>query len=107
MPESKFGFWQLRFAAFIFGVSTLMHIATTVFRLESWWRWAFAILIPTAGITVWHVVAVNLGHQHPGSIGIYGFLAGGLFWFPLGYAAINGIFIAVSHGQNSDDAEHI
>lgn len=56
----------------------------------------FAAVVPTAGIIAWYIYGVKFGNQHPGSIGVYGFLAGGLFWFPIGFALVNSLMFAIN-----------
>ena len=85
----------MHLSASILGISTLVHLATTLLRLKSLWKWLFAAVAPTAVIVAWYIYGVQTGNRHPGSIGIYGFLAGGLFWFPIGFAIVNCLMLGV------------
>ena len=101
IPPSGGRFFLLRLAAFILGISTIVHLATTLLRLKSWWRWLFAAVAPTAVIVGWYVYGVEYGHHHPGSIGVYGLLAGGLFWFPIGYTVIHCLVVTINRIQDA------
>ena len=107
IPRNGDQFWQLRLASFIVGISTLVHLATTFLKLKSWWKWLFAAVAPTACIIAWYVYGVQFRNQRPGSIGVYGFLAGGLFWFPIGFAMVNTIMIGINQigrpNRSADD----
>ena len=87
--------WPMHLTASILGISTLVHLAATLLRLKSFWRWLFAGVVPTAAIIAWYIYGVKTGNRHPGSIGVYGFLVGGLFWFPIGFAIVNCLMFAV------------
>jgi hypothetical protein len=47
----------------------------------------------------WYNISVSLLNHHPGSIGSYGYLQIGLIIFPIGFAAVSGIF-AILDGTN-------
>ena len=88
--------WVLvRITGFVVGISTLTHLATTLFRLSSWQKWVFATIVPTVGLVAWYVMGVQFWNEHPGSIGVYGFTAGGLFWFPVGFAIVDMVMAGV------------
>lgn len=96
VAQGRDQFVLLSLSAFVIGVSTLVHLVTTSLKLKSWLKWLFATFVPTVGLIGWHVYRVEYGNQHPGSIGVYGFLTGGLFWFPIGFAVVNGLMLAIN-----------
>jgi hypothetical protein len=89
----EYGFWRL--PSFIIGISTVTHVLATILSFQSWKKWLFAAIVPTIGVIAWYIYGVRFGRQHPGSIGVYGFLTGGLFWFPIGFALVDFLMLGV------------
>ena len=109
-PGAQLGgrFLLLNLAAFVIRISMLVHLATTFLKLKSWPKWLFATFVPTAGLVGWHVCSVEYRNQHPGSIGVYGFLTGGLLWFLIGFAIVNSLMLAINRiGDPKNSADNI
>ncbi|QEG22716.1 hypothetical protein MFFC18_25990 [Mariniblastus fucicola] len=94
--------WPFRFASLIIGISCVVHLVTSAFHIRSWTRWLFAALAPTLCLCGWYVFSVQFLNEHPGSIGVEGYLTGGLFWFPIGYLVVEVIMRTVCGAGQPD-----
>jgi hypothetical protein len=86
--------WPIRALTFVVGISTLMHVLTSVVGLVGFRRWAFAILSPTLALAGWYIYTVRyLGHQ-PGSLNEWDHIQIGLIGFTLGFALVSLVIAA-------------
>ena len=97
--------WPIRALTFVVGISTLMHVLTSVVGLAGFRRWAFAIFLPTLAIAAWYTYSVRyLGH-HPGSFNEWGHIQIGLIGFTIGFALVTLVFAAPQLIANSNPNE--
>jgi len=97
--------WPIRALTFVVGISTLMHVLTSVIGLVGFRRWAFAILSPTLAIAGWYTYSVRyLGH-HPGSLNEWDHIQIGLIGFTIGFALVTLVVATPRLIANSDADE--
>lgn len=92
--------WPIRAGAFVIGISTLMHVITSLAGLSNWQQWVVAIVAPTLGLTAWYSYSVQYLNYHPGSINEWGHIQIGLIGFTIGFAIV--AFVTAQRGMTAN-----
>ena len=80
--------WPIHFGTFFAGISTLMHMLTSIAGLTGWRQWLTAICVPTFALTAWYAYTVRYLNHHSGSLDGWGHVQLGLIGFTIGFAVV-------------------
>ncbi|WP_146410044.1 hypothetical protein [Allorhodopirellula heiligendammensis] len=87
-PHHILSWWLIRAGTYVVGISTLMHVLTSLIGLSGWRQWMAATCVPTFALTAWYSYSVRYLNHHPGSLNEWDHVQIGLIGFTVGFAVV-------------------